>query len=290
LSRHKLSAAPIVLIGAARSGTKLLRDCLALDPRVARVPHDINYVWRLGNEGSPHDELDPSAMTPEIRARIRSELADYARGSPVLIEKTVGNALRVPFVASVLPEARFVHLIRDGRDVIESVERQWQAKPDWSSLVRKARSFPILEAPGYAVRYARDTLRRTAGRSPKGAVWGPRYDGITEDLNRYDLLTVCAKQWVRCVESALAGLATLPSERVHTVRYEEFVIDPRATLTGVGSFLGLAFEETNVATIEQLVSPEHIGKGRTYLNGERNEGALAVLSPGLRALGYHEVA
>src|SRR4051812_20775701 len=40
---------PVIVIGAARSGTKLLRDSLATHADVARVPYDVNYVWRFGN-------------------------------------------------------------------------------------------------------------------------------------------------------------------------------------------------------------------------------------------------
>ena len=68
---RELRAAPVVLLGAARSGTKLVRDSLALDAHIARVPYDINYVWRFGNEELDHDELDAASLTPGVAARIR---------------------------------------------------------------------------------------------------------------------------------------------------------------------------------------------------------------------------
>ena len=40
----------VIIIGAARSGTKYLRDVLATAPNAARVPYDINYIWRYGSE------------------------------------------------------------------------------------------------------------------------------------------------------------------------------------------------------------------------------------------------
>ena len=61
---------PIILIVAPRSGTKLVRDLVAEHPDVDRVPYDIDYVWRLGNEAVPHEELSVDLLTPQIRQRI----------------------------------------------------------------------------------------------------------------------------------------------------------------------------------------------------------------------------
>ena len=283
----ELRATPVVLLGAARSGTKLLRDCLALDPRIAKVPHDINYVWRLGNEELTHDELAPSDLTPQATVRIRGHLARFAADRHLVVEKTVSNCLRVPFVAAVLPEARYVHLVRDGRDVAESVERQWLAKPDWLGMLRKARTFPMLQSPGYAVRYAEATMRRATGRADRKAVWGPRYAGMDADLATEDLLTVCARQWARCVERTMEGLAMIAPERVHTVRYETFVTDPVSTLSQVGSFLGVDFDLATVERVASTASASYIGKGVETFGASGHERALAALIPCLGVLGYH---
>jgi hypothetical protein len=47
----------VFVIGAARSGTKFLRDVIGASPYAAVVPYDVNYVWRGGNEGFPDDAL-----------------------------------------------------------------------------------------------------------------------------------------------------------------------------------------------------------------------------------------
>ncbi|MGH7690051.1 MAG: sulfotransferase family protein, partial [Gemmatimonadaceae bacterium] len=189
----------LVLVGAARSGTKLLRDLIAEHPAVDRVPYDVNYIWRLGNDSVPHDELGVELATPRVRARIRRHILNFSRGAPWLVEKTVSNTLRVDFVDAVFPfpDALYVHLVRDGRDVAESAARQWTAPPDWGAMLRKLPGFPLSMIGGYGMRYAAAALRRATGRDVVHAapVWGPAHRDIQHDLTTRPLLDVCALQW-----------------------------------------------------------------------------------------------
>lgn len=279
---------PLILIGAARSGTKLVRDLIAAHPAVDRVPYDINYIWRLGNEHLPHDELSPELLTPQIRQRILRGFTRYSSWAPFLIEKTVSNCLRVAYVHAVFPEARFIHLVRDGRDVIESVYRQWIAPPDWRYILEKAKSFPLTEAFGYALYYARYTCRKlVTPDKKKSGTWGPRYAGIDEDLASKDLLEVCAIQWARSVERALSDLSSLPIEQVLSIRYEDFVRNPCSYLEMIAQFAGIApvpyLEKVNV----EIVSQQNIGKGSRNLSPEQMALVLPRIHNALSLLNYN---
>ena len=59
------------LIGAARSGTKFLRNCFSVSDEIEIVPYDIGYVWRYGNEKISHDELKPSDLDNKLKFWIR---------------------------------------------------------------------------------------------------------------------------------------------------------------------------------------------------------------------------
>lgn len=278
---------PIILIGAARSGTKILRDTIALHPDMDKVPYDVNYIWRLGNEKLSHDELTSDMATDQVIRRIRNHFLRYhSAGTPYLIEKTVGNTLRPLFVEKVFPEALFIHLIRDGRDVVESVYRQWLAPPDWRYIAKKAMVFPLTQAFGYALSYAKTAIMKAVRPSSQHAgTWGPRYDGIDEDVATKDLLTVCAIQWRRSVEKALEEFAQIPSSNVLTIRYEDFVADPEIHLMKIATFIGLRPEfymNTNLSHI----STSNVGKGLKNLNDFQIEAVMAVIEPTLRMLGY----
>ena len=95
----------VFLIGAARSGTKILRDVLAAAAGVGKVPYDVNFVWTHGHS-LPHDVLPPEVISERQRRFVTGYLDRYADGpSPVVIEKTVGNSLRVPYLHAMFPDA-----------------------------------------------------------------------------------------------------------------------------------------------------------------------------------------
>ena len=85
--------APVIVIGAARSGTKFLRNVLGSAKGVCTVPYDINYVWRYGVEDWPNDVLDPETLSAERIDYIRNTIYSLAHADPtdLIVEKTVSN-------------------------------------------------------------------------------------------------------------------------------------------------------------------------------------------------------
>ncbi|HEU4986617.1 MAG TPA: sulfotransferase, partial [Rhizobiaceae bacterium] len=217
---------PVILIGAARSGTKFVRDLLGASPVFARIPYDVNYVWRMGAKVD-HDVLTPDMLDPRTRERIKKTLHHLARknsGDGRLLEKTVSNTLRVPYVDAILPDAVFLHLVRDGHAVVESATRMWQEPPDSQGLRRKLIDMPW-SSLGYAAWFGLNQVRgRLRGRSG-GEIWGPRYPGIFEDIKKLPLLEIVTRQWEQSVSRATHDLQQIAPERVYTVRYEDLMGD-----------------------------------------------------------------
>jgi hypothetical protein len=278
-----MSVRRIVVIGAARSGTKILRDALAESAQIGRVPYDIGYVWRVGNENLPHDVVPPESVSASSRRFIRRFIDKYSSGSPAaVLEKTVGNTLRVPAVHAVLPDAVYVHLIRDGVDVIESTRRQWRAPSDLRYLVGKARHFPLRLVPRYGGKYVASLARRRMSRDGRIGSWGPRYPGIDEDLAAVDLLTVCCRQWRAAVTLASADLAQIGAPVVE-VRYERLIEEPAAELSRVADALDLPL--VNAAAADAIV-PGRRGAGRSALTEEELATVDAEVGDLLTAVGY----
>ena len=275
---------PVFLIGAARSGTKLLRDVIANHPSIDRVPYDINFIWRLGNEATPHDKLTPEQISPVIAKRITRKLASFCKGAPYLIEKTVSNCLRVPFLDALFPNAKYIFLVRDGRDVVESSYRQWTAKPDMEYVFKKAFSYPLLDAPGYAFSYAIGMFRKFFSRNSRHVpTWGPRYAGIDQDVKTKHLIEVCGIQWAKSVEKAAEALQRINPDRVYEVRYEEFVQNPDFVLHDLGNFLGLRLNSNGL----EVITTENIGKGWDKLHSKQQEWVYPLIREALELTGYY---
>lgn len=277
--------APIIVIGAARSGTKFLRDLLASGSGAACVPYDVNYVWRYRVRWERDDALDPTELTDAQRAFIRKSLSRIARqrSGQRIVEKTVANTLRVPFVDAVYPDAVFVHLIRDGRSVTESAMRQWSAAPGWSGIARKAREMPLRNLD-YAAWYAFNTLAGLFSGRKGGRVWGPRYPGIQQDVERLSLVEVCAKQWKVCVETSLRDLTGISPIRVKEVRYEDLVGGPDA-LASLVDWLGLAEKDQILSAWRSRRAPPEQCMW-TRLPEEDRSRMLAITGSTLQRLGY----
>lgn len=296
--RHQVKAGPqtraqsrpIVIVGAARSGTKIVRDVLAEAANVGHVPYDVGFVWRYGNESVPHDVLDPATATPRIGSFIRSYLNRYVRADqtqelPFVIEKTVGNALRVPFVNRVLPDATFLHLVRDGVDVAESTKRQWLAPPDHRYLAQKVRHFPLRLAPTYGRKYAISQIRHYVMKDARVGSWGPRYPGIDDDVLSTDLLTVSARQWRWCVEAARNALGE-GDMRTIELRYEDLVANPSSTLERILSELGIIPDEAAVGRAAARIEPGHAGQGARSLSEPELRLLEAEIGSTLTEFGY----
>ena len=144
-----------VVLGCVRSGTTMLRAVLDSHPRLAVPPESYfvtpaleqraRYEAAAGGRARPR----PAArrhrgrpLVPRLAARPRGArrgaraaaarpcptalLALYRayahqQGKPRAGDKTPSHLLHIDLLAASFPQARFVHIVRDGRDVVPSI-------------------------------------------------------------------------------------------------------------------------------------------------------------------------
>lgn len=282
---------PVVVIGAARSGTKFLRDLIGSSAHCSVVPHDVNYIWRFGNEESTDDALAASDCTDSIATFIRKRLLAAAVGSGarsdqpmLLVEKTVSNCLRVPFVDRVLPNALYVHLLRDGRNVLESSVRKWREPVRFTHLLKKVRSFPLSNL-AYATWYLRNVIGAVRAGDRGVRVWGVRYPGIEHDLNHLSVPEICAKQWRECVETAMRDLAEISAERVIEIRYEKLT-SQHGEVERLCEFLGLTDSSRVLDHYQRENRPGRVKDWRGVSDALDWDAAMGILRPTLQHVGY----
>ena len=114
------------MLGSQRSGTTILARCLDLHPEIAHF-YEPFYLWDHLIEGCPDDVPDPARFTPDFQRRIRASYARFSSlaGKPVIVDKSPQHCYKVPYVHRVFPDAKWVHLVRDGRAVTLSTHKEW---------------------------------------------------------------------------------------------------------------------------------------------------------------------
>jgi Sulfotransferase family len=162
----------LFLVGCPRSGTTLLRRIIDGHGEIAMLPetHWIPRVARakrgIGTDGTVTDELvewliayrrfprmkldpdevrallEPGQTYPEFVAAL-FDLFGAKRGKRLVAEKTPNYVAEIPALHALFPQARFVHIIRDGRDVCLSV-LAWERKAaDFAERLRTWREDPL---------------------------------------------------------------------------------------------------------------------------------------------------
>jgi hypothetical protein len=260
---------PLVIVAAPRSGSSLVFETLAHSPDLYTVGGESHRQFesipalRAEAHGYSSGRLDRRDATPEILAALRQGFAQSLRnrdGKPPaaatavrLLEKTPKNALRIPLLEMLFPEALYVFLYRDPQENVSSIIEGWESGrfimypdlPDWPGP-----PWSFLLVPGW------------------------------RDLARQPLAAIAAAQWQRTLSILLDDLEAVPRRRVHALTYRDFLADPEGNVARICSFAGIGWDRRLPDVLplsNHTVSPPHPDKWR------RHEALIAPYLPALRA-------
>lgn len=279
----------VIIIGAGRSGTNILRDVLSSVKGIETWPCDeINYIWRHGNITKETDEFSPTDATSEVKEYIWIAFKKFQNKSKadIVLEKTCANSLRVGFVNEVVPDAKFIHIIRDGRDVVNSARKRWKAELDIKYILEKARYVPFSDLPYYASKYFLNRIHRLFSKEGRLSFWGPQFKGMNEVLQSFTLVEVCAHQWKRCVEKASEDFKEIDSNRVIEIRYEDLVSESEQVIQELCNFIGVDVSSEQVEQLSGMIHKESAGKWAKQLSEKEIEQVNNIIVPTLNELGY----
>jgi len=171
-------------VGSRRSGTFWLQRIVTAHPEVGAVPSETHLfshgiaplVDRFHHGGVAAEQVGSTFIERDVLLDALRGFCDtvfegmLGAGKERLAERTPLHALHTALIADVYPDARIVHIIRDGRDVARSLlAHQWgpgsvaEAAREWRVSVEAARA----GAPGpdryFEIRYE-DLLADPAAR------------------------------------------------------------------------------------------------------------------------------
>jgi hypothetical protein len=203
----------------------------------------------------PARDLEARDVTQRDKKIIPRAIAQNLTSSrPRFMAKVTGWS-RMGFLKEIFPDALFIHLLRDGREVAQSL----LTVPFWD---------------GWA--------------GPSNWLLGEPPLEFREDWERYDrsFVVLAAIHWklaINSVESARQGISP---EDFLEIRYEDFVADPNGTLRAVFDFVDLPESGHVWRAIERKRLRSRDGKFRRNLTPEQQVLLTSYLEPDLKRLGY----
>jgi len=249
---HPQLERPIVIVGAPRSGTTILGMLLGDHPDLVYV-EEPRLTWKYGNDARS-DMLRPEHATPSVVEHIRRAFADRVTqgGGKRLLEKTPSNALRLGFVDAVLPDALYVHILRDGVESVLSIADFWGKHTTGLPKGKLLQRLKEIQ-PSRVPHYGKEFMRRLApGLMGGPAPWGPRLPGIEAMAKELHPVEVAALQWRTCVERAIDFGRSLPADRYMELRLESLDVD---AVRRVIDFTGLTPSAEVDRAIDQRFKP-----------------------------------
>ena len=199
-------------------------------------------------------DFDNSANIPDkVSQRLRTRFSRiFARSSgKVFLTKRTANNRRIELLREIFPEARFIHLVRDGRDVAQSLSQVewWDQHTVWWD-----------------------------GRTP-----------VEMEQAGNDRLQICARNWVEEMQALGSSLAKVPQDKQMVLRFEQLMESPVGTLESILQFLDIPPTEDYRAAIQSLGIATSKPKWQKNWDNQQLDSVQDVQRECLRSWGYAEL-
>jgi len=255
---------PVFILGSPRSGTTYLGSLLATMPGATYFyePPVMKYYARLVYE----DRVEFANIRRFYRWGFRSLLLAAPGSGPRVIEKNPNHTWIAETLLTVFPDAKFVMIVRDGRDTALSLsEKPWHRLDSQNSGKREPGGYAYGPQPHFYIEPDR--------RAEFAA---------TSDLHR------CAWIWRQHTEEVERLCKVLPADSRLEVRYEALLERPEEVLPEILSFLGDGSSAAKQAVLAASASGHRNSIGRWRSRLSRDEAAVIEdeCGPTLHRLGY----
>lgn len=284
---------PVFIVGTGRCGSTLFHDILADHPDFSWLSSILDKYPgkpqrnRMVNSGSqlpglgswvkrfyhpaepyrfweryckgfatPYRDLVAGDVIPAVVPRIQKQLEYATCANQRLLVKITGWP-RIGYLKEIFPDARFIHVVRDGRAVVNSVLAApyfegWSGPHNWTRGAMDERQREVWERSG-------ESFVVLAGIG-----WQNRMRAFSNAKN------------------------DLSSEEYHEIRYEQLCENPSAALADSLEFAGASREKTEAflkIAVQRSIGSSN-NKWKSDLSECQREFLQEILNPTLNEYGY----
>jgi len=238
----KSISCPIFILGCGRSGTTILGTTLSMHSKVAYL----NERRDLWFQAYPETDIwtDKAAvrngkiiLTSTDADNIKSKrlrklfwLETIMPKKPVFIEKLPINNFRLDFINSIFPDARYLHIYRNGLEVAKSIEK----------IADTGRWF---------------------GKTKEKYKWKQLVEIAKKENQTHTLSELCTNnfekgllEWRLSTEAVVSFSKNLPPDRFIEVSYDSFITKPLDVIEEIFSFIGIDNETEVISFLNKNIS------------------------------------
>jgi hypothetical protein len=200
-------------------------------------------------------DLTAEDVTPSVASGLTATLEKIPTSKRHRLLLKITGWPRVGFLKTLFPDARFIHIVRDGRAVVNSMlqVRWWWG---W--------------------------------RGPENWRWGPLTDEQYEEWksHNFSFVALAAIEWKLLMEAYEKACHSLDTEHLFNLRYEDLCTDPMSEFRKVIDFCDLTWCRSFERVVQKtrLVNTNY--KWKQDLNGDQQKMVNEILEPWLNKLGY----
>ena len=235
-----------------------LTDCPILGPILKNKVHPREHYnfWDYWHKGFSticrdmrQDDVTQSAL------RLRDVFAKMTTQKHNRLMIKITGWPRIGFLKEIFPDAKFIHILRDGRSVASSMLNQ----PWWWGW-----------------------------RGPENWRWGQLTDTQYQLWNKYNksFVVLAAIEWMILMDSFELATADLSPDTFRTIKYEDLCQDVNGTLKQVADFCELDYNDTYADQIKNFTVRSANSKWQSDLNPTQQHDLQEVLADSLIKYGY----
>ncbi|WAJ46675.1 SDR family oxidoreductase [Mycobacterium sp. Aquia_216] len=245
----------------------------------------------------PHLSPDPDGVFDALAAEVPTWPRQTSRlhferlfawlathfGGTVVVERSAMSLSSVPWLRETFPDAKFVHLFRNGPDTAVSMSEHTGFR--LMALIQDALELLDLDPER---RHPGLRLDPTAIPIELASLVGETCD-VDYLMSQNLPITRFARMWSELIVTGEAELANLPADRYLPLSYLDLVTDTRSSLARLASFLDV---EANPKWLDYgigVIDPRFSGAS-TRLSGEELRAVVESCAPGAARLAEHAVA